>query len=132
MEDLANYRIECATELELPEQKVEELKNFQYANDIETKCYLNCSLTKAGIFHPATGFNVDNTVKQLSINHKENDIRTIRAQVAECFDKNEEDSDVCEWAFRGATCMVKSNLDVIKQSLGSKREHYEQHDDEYP
>lgn len=129
MEDLENYRIECATELELPQQKVEEIKNFQYSNDIETKCYLNCSLTKAGIFHPATGFNVDNAVKQLSNNQKD-DISLIREQVAECFDENLEDSDVCEWAFRGATCMVKSSLNVIKQSLGSQKKRL--HDEDYP
>lgn len=118
-EDLANYRIECASELELPHDKLESYKKFEYGDDDQTKCYLNCSLTKAGIFHPEKGFNLENSVKQLAPNHSVNEIEIIRTQIAHCFDSNEQGSDACEWAFRGAACMVNSNLDMIMKSLSS-------------
>lgn len=118
-EDLANYRIECASELELPHDKLESYKKFEYGDDDETKCFLNCSLTKASLFHPEMGFNLENSVKQLTRNHSVTNIEILRAQIALCFDSNEQGSDACEWAFRGATCMVNSNLDMIKKSLSA-------------
>lgn len=121
-EDLANYRIECASELELPHDKLENYKKFEYGDDDETKCYLNCSLTKAGLFHPEKGFDLENTVKQLARNHSMNNIEIIRTQIANCFDSNEQGSDACEWAFRGATCMVNVNLDMIKKSLSTYKD----------
>lgn len=129
-EDLANYHIECASELELLQNKADENNNFKHAYESggDAKCYLNCSLTKAGLFHPEKGFNVDNTVKQLVNNHKINDIEILRAQIAECFDTNDAGSDACEWAFRGATCMVNSNLHMIRTSLGRQTEVFDVRD----
>ncbi|KAI8123237.1 Pickpocket protein 19 [Lucilia cuprina] len=117
-ENLLQYRNECVTELQIPEAQVEQYKKWQYPNDATTQCYLKCVFSKFGLFDTTSGFNVENIHQQLLGSHAEaNHDDVLHAKIASCVDKNEQGSNACEWAYRGATCFIKNNLQLVKQSV---------------
>ncbi|XP_061401859.1 general odorant-binding protein 99a-like, partial [Musca vetustissima] len=59
-ENLLQFRNECIAELEIPENLVEQYKQWQYPNDSVTQCYLKCVFVKFGLFDTTQGFNVEN------------------------------------------------------------------------
>ncbi|KAH8416657.1 hypothetical protein KR222_001737, partial [Zaprionus bogoriensis] len=116
-EDLATYRNECAKELLVPDELLEQYRNFEYEEDAKAYCYLKCALTKLDLFDSEKGFNVANTLIQLTHGNPDQAPSTLKTEIMKCFDQNEQGSNACEWAYRGATCLLHNNLDLIKRSL---------------
>lgn len=119
-ENLLQYRNECVAELEVPESLVEQYKNWQYPNDAVTQCYMKCVFVKFGLFNPTSGFNVEDVHQQLiGANPEANHDDAIHAEIEKCVDKNEQGSDACAWAYRGATCILQNNLQLVKKGLAA-------------
>uniref|UniRef100_A0A1I8PTN3 Odorant binding protein n=1 Tax=Stomoxys calcitrans TaxID=35570 RepID=A0A1I8PTN3_STOCA len=117
-ENLLQFRNECVAELEVPENLVEQYKKWQYPEDPLTKCYLKCVFTKFGLFDAENGFNVKNIHQQLvGVNAEADHDDEIHGKIESCVDKNEQKSDACEWAYRGATCFIKNNLQLVQRSV---------------
>jgi len=113
---MLSYREECVKELGVSADLVEQYQKWQYPNDAKTQCYLKCVFTKFGLFDVDTGFDVEKIHIQLSrgaADHNEE----LHGKIAECVDKNEQGSNACEWAWRGADCLLKNHLQLVKQSL---------------
>lgn len=113
-ENIAAYRPECATSLSIPEDKVNEYKKWIFSNDEKTQCYIKCIFEKMGLFDEKNGFNIENSVKQLGQGKNET---TVRPEVVKCADKNTQNSNACEWAYRGFDCFKKANLQLAKASV---------------
>ncbi|KAH8284094.1 hypothetical protein KR054_010040, partial [Drosophila jambulina] len=107
--DVLTYREECVKELELPADLVEKFKKLEYPNETETQCYFKCVFSKWELFDNKTGFNVDNIHQQL-VNHPTEHSDGFKVTLAGCVDNNEQGSSDCEWAYRGATCLLRENL----------------------
>ncbi|XP_061393272.1 general odorant-binding protein 99a-like [Musca vetustissima] len=117
-DDLLQFRNECISELEIPENLVEQYKKWQYPNDSVTQCYLKCVFVKFGFFDTTNGFNVENIHQQLVGSHAEaNHDDAVHAKIESCVDRNEQGSNACEWAYRGATCFIKNNLQLVQRSV---------------
>lgn len=54
-EDLQKYRGECASELEIPAETVEEYKKWNFKPEGKTPCYIRCVFTKMEIFNDEVG-----------------------------------------------------------------------------
>ncbi|XP_016989082.1 general odorant-binding protein 99a [Drosophila rhopaloa] len=117
--DMLAYREECVKELGIPVDLVEKYQKFEYPNDPQTQCYLKCVFTKWDLFDAQTGFNVENVHQQLVGNHADHN-EAFHAKLAACVDKNEQGSNACEWAYRGATCLLRENAAQIQKSLAPK------------
>ncbi|EDV30552.1 Odorant-binding protein 99a [Drosophila ananassae] len=117
--DMLSYREECVKELAVPADLVEKFTKWEYPNDPKTQCYLKCVFTKWGLFDVENGFNVENVHQQLVGTHADHD-SVAHEKLAQCIDKNEQGSNACEWAYRGATCLLTNNLEQIKKSLAPK------------
>ncbi|EDW98280.1 general odorant-binding protein 99a isoform X1 [Drosophila yakuba] len=117
--DMLEYRDKCVKELAVPVDLVEKYQKWEYPNDEKTQCYIKCVFTKWGLFDVASGFNVENIHQQLVGNHADHN-EAFHASLAACVDKNEQGSPECEWAYRGATCLLKENLAQIQKSLAPK------------
>nr|ABW78178.1 odorant-binding protein 99a [Drosophila melanogaster]ABW78228.1 odorant-binding protein 99a [Drosophila melanogaster]ABW78240.1 odorant-binding protein 99a [Drosophila melanogaster]ABW78243.1 odorant-binding protein 99a [Drosophila melanogaster]ABW78244.1 odorant-binding protein 99a [Drosophila melanogaster] len=117
--DMLAYRDECVKELAVPVDLVEKYQRWEYPNDAKTQCYIKCVFTKWGLFDVQSGFNVENIHQQLVGNHADHN-EAFHASLAACVDKNEQGSNACEWAYRGATCLLKENLAQIQKSLAPK------------
>ncbi|KAH8384144.1 hypothetical protein KR009_012240 [Drosophila setifemur] len=117
--DMLAYRDECVKELAIPVDLVEKYQKWEYPNDTKTQCYLKCVFTKWGLFDVQTGFNVENIHQQLVGSHADHD-DSFHGSLAQCVDKNEQGSNACEWAYRGATCLLKEHLSQIQKSLAPK------------
>ncbi|XP_013097467.2 general odorant-binding protein 99a-like [Stomoxys calcitrans] len=117
-ENLLQFRNECVAELKVSDELVEQYKKWQYPNDDVTKCYLKCVFGKFELFDAENGFNVENIHHQLvGDNAKADHNDEIHAKIVSCVDKNEQGSDSCEWAYRGATCFFKNNLQLVQTSV---------------
>ncbi|ALC46192.1 Obp99a [Drosophila busckii] len=117
--DLLNYRQECVKELSVPTELVEQYKKWEYPNDEKTQCYLKCVFTRFGLFDNQSGFNVENIHTQLARgvpDHSDG----VHGKIEACVDKNEQGSNACEWAYRGASCLLKNHLPLVQQSLAPK------------
>ncbi|KAH8355894.1 hypothetical protein KR200_001453, partial [Drosophila serrata] len=117
--DMLAYREECVKELAVPADLVEKYQKWEYPNDSTTQCYIKCVFTKWELFDKTTGFNVENIHQQL-VGHGADHNEAFHGTLAACVDKNEQGSNACEWAYRGATCLLRENLDQIKKSLAPK------------
>lgn len=113
---MLSYREECVKELKVPAELVEQYQKWVYPNDAQTQCYLKCVFTKFGLFDIQSGFNVENVHTQLSRGNANHD-DALHGQIAVCVDKNEQGSNACEWAWRGADCLLKNHLKLVQQSL---------------
>ncbi|KAH8359599.1 hypothetical protein KR093_007788, partial [Drosophila rubida] len=118
-DNMLSYREECVKELSVPADLVEQYQKWQYPNDAKTQCYLKCVFTKWGLFDTESGFNVENIHTQLVRGAADHDDK-LHGEIAACADKNEQGSNACEWAWRGATCLLKNHLPLIQQSLAPK------------
>ncbi|KAM8707131.1 hypothetical protein ACLKA7_011261 [Drosophila subpalustris] len=115
-DNMLSYREECVKELGLSADLVEQYQKWQYPNDAKTHCYLKCVFTKFGLFNNDTGFDVESIHAQLTRGAADHDDE-LHGKIAECVDKNEQGSNACEWAWRGADCLLKNHLQLIQQSL---------------
>nr|QGW50693.1 odorant-binding protein 29 [Propsilocerus akamusi] len=109
-EDLQKYRVECATENNIPAESIEHYKEWKF-EDAHAACYINCVFRKMQLYDNDSGFLVDNLVAQLT--HGKPD--GIRASVEKCTETTETDN--CQKAFKGFVCFSKSNLGLIQQSV---------------
>uniref|UniRef100_A0A1I8Q498 Odorant binding protein n=1 Tax=Stomoxys calcitrans TaxID=35570 RepID=A0A1I8Q498_STOCA len=117
-DNLLQFRNECVAELQVPENLVEHYKKWEYPNDSVTQCYLKCVFNKFGLFDTTTGFNVEDIHQQLAGVHGEAEHDdALHAKIESCIDKNEQGSNACEWAYRGAICFFKNNLQLVQQSV---------------
>lgn len=114
VENLNTYRPECATSLQIPEDKVNEYKKWNFSNDEKTQCYIKCIFGKMGLFDEKEGFNVERLVKQLGQGKNET---VIRPEVIKCADKNTQKTNTCAWAFRGFDCFKKAHLSLVQTSV---------------
>uniref|UniRef100_A0A0K8UV06 General odorant-binding protein 99a n=1 Tax=Bactrocera latifrons TaxID=174628 RepID=A0A0K8UV06_BACLA len=121
-ENLQQFRRECATELKVPAEHIEQFRKWQFPNDSVTQCYLKCVFEKFGLFDAETGFNVEHIHQQLQgaevappgdADHDD----VIHDKIAACVDTNEQGSNACEWAYRGGVCFIKENLQLVKHSV---------------
>jgi len=113
-ENIATYRPECASSLNISENLVNEYKKWNFPNDEKTRCYIRCIFKKMGLFDDTTGFNIDRLVKQLGQNRNESEVRP---EVVKCADKNPNKDDACIWAFRGFNCFKAAHLSLIQTSV---------------
>lgn len=113
-ENIAAYRPVCATSLNIPEDKVNEYKKFNFPNDEKTQCYIKCIFEKMGLFDEKEGFNVEHLVKQLGQGKNET---AIRPEIVKCADKNTQKTNACQWAYRGFDCFKKANLELVKAAI---------------
>ncbi|XP_030564089.1 general odorant-binding protein 99a [Drosophila novamexicana] len=118
-DNMLSYRAECVKELDVPTELVEQYQKWVYPNDSKTQCYLKCVFTKFGLFDVQSGFNVENIHTQLSRGDANHDDE-LHGKIAACLDKNEQGSNACEWAWRGADCLLKNHLQLVQQSLAPK------------
>ncbi|EDW39099.1 GL13898 [Drosophila persimilis] len=118
-DNMLAYRDECVKELGVPADLVEQYTKWQYPNDAKTQCYIKCVFTKWGLFDVQTGFSVENIHQQLELGHADHN-EAMHSSIAACVDKNEQGSNACEWAYRGATCLLKEHLQKIQKSLAPK------------
>jgi len=118
-ENMLSYREECVKDLGIPADLVEQYQKWQYPNDPKTQCYLKCVFTKFGLFDVDTGFVVENVHTQLMRGAADHD-DALHGQIEACMDKNEQGSNACEWAWRGANCLLKNHLQLVQQSLAPK------------
>lgn len=117
-ENLLQYRQECVAELSVPDAQVEQYKKWQFPNDALTQCYLKCVFIKFGLFDTKAGFNAELIHQQLiGSNVEATHDEVVHAKIASCIDNNEQGSNACEWAYRGATCFIKNNLQLVQQSV---------------
>ncbi|XP_075144695.1 general odorant-binding protein 99a-like [Haematobia irritans] len=117
-ENLLQFRNECVEELKVPAEHVEQYKKWQYPNDEITQCYMKCVFVKFGLFSPETGFDVENIHHQLvGVNAEASHDDSVHAKIESCVDKNEQGSNACEWAYRGAICFFKNNLQLVQRSV---------------
>lgn len=114
-DDLQVFRTECGKELNLPNERLEKFKKWEFGEDEETKCYIRCVFKKFPIFDDKTGPIVDNLVKQLS--HGGNKTQEeLRADITKCVDAKKDNENECSWAWRGFTCFKAANLQLIRDS----------------
>ena len=118
-ENLLQFREQCVSELGIDAEHVEQFKKWQYPNDAITQCYLKCVFIKFGLFSEKEGWNVELIHHQLlgqapAADHANDELHN---KIVGCIDKNEQGSSVCEWAYRGATCFFKQNLQIVQQSV---------------
>lgn len=112
------YRQECVTKLNIPASSVELYKKWDFPNDAPTQCYIKCVFIKFDLFDAENGFKVENIHQQLIGNGAEaNHDDALHNKIAGCVDNNEQGTNICEWAYRGATCFLKQNLQLVKQSV---------------
>lgn len=117
-ENLLQYRNECIDELQISADLVEQYKKWQYPNDAVTQCYLKCVFVKFGLFDTENGFNIENIHQQLvgaSAEAVHDD--ALHGKVEACVDQNEQGSNACEWAYRGASCFIKNHLQLVQRSV---------------
>ena len=110
------FRNECVAELSVPASFIEQYNKFEYPNDATTQCYLKCVFGKFGLFDAQTGFNVPNIFIQLGVTEGSEAATNVKG----CIDANEQGSNACEWAYRGATCIIKQNLPLVQQTVAGK------------
>lgn len=114
-DDLQTFRTECGKELNIPSERLEKFKKWEFGDDEETKCYIRCVFKKFPIFDDKTGPNVDNLLKQLSHgNNKTQEV--LRADITKCVDAKKPNENECSWAFRGFVCFKQANLQLIRDS----------------
>ncbi|XP_030369890.1 general odorant-binding protein 99a [Scaptodrosophila lebanonensis] len=119
-DNLLAYREECVKELSVPADLVEKYKQWDYPNDEKTQCYLKCVFIKFELFDTQTGFNVENIHAQLARGDVASHDDELHRKIAGCVDNNEQGSNACEWAYRGASCLLKTHLQLVQQSLVPK------------
>ncbi|EDW81155.1 Odorant-binding protein 99a [Drosophila willistoni] len=118
-DNMLAYRGECVKELSIPADLVQKYEKWQYPNDAQTHCYIKCVFSKWGLFDVQSGFIVENIHQQLAGGHANHD-EELHSKIAQCLDKNEQGSNACEWAYRGATCLLKNFGQQIQSSLAPK------------
>lgn len=111
-EDLGKYREQCVAELSIPAEKVDKFKQWQFEE--ADACYMECILSKMGLFDAEKGANVEHLVQQLGQTGNKDEIRT---KVEKCADNNPNKDDKCKWAFRGFQCFQTNNLRLIQASV---------------
>lgn len=77
-----------------------------FPNDDKTQCYVQCMLSKMGLFDGRTGFNVERLVSQLSMNKRGD----IKPEIERCTDDKFSKTNICEWAYRGFYCIRRAEL----------------------
>lgn len=119
-EDLSRYREECGTKLKVPAELMEKYKAWDYPNDELTRCYMKCVFEKFGFFDETHGFNAYLIHHQLAGAHGPVDHNDeLHRKIDFCADHNTEKSDACTWAYRGAICFLRSDLQLVKDSIHS-------------
>uniref|UniRef100_A0A336MDT2 CSON000112 protein n=1 Tax=Culicoides sonorensis TaxID=179676 RepID=A0A336MDT2_CULSO len=115
-DDLQVFREECGKELNIPAERLEKFKMWDFGDDEVGRCYIRCSFKKFPIFDDKTGPLVDNLVKQLVAGGNKTEDE-VRAEVTKCVDEKKADENECSWAFRGFTCFKTANLQLIRASV---------------
>ncbi|XP_005186856.1 general odorant-binding protein 99b [Musca domestica] len=119
-EDLARFRDECGKQLDVPADKMEKYKAWEYPNDEITRCYMKCVFEKFGFFDETHGFNPYLVHHQLAGGHEPVDHSDeIHQKIDLCADKNSQKSDACTWAYRGGMCFLANHLKLVQDSIHS-------------
>ncbi|XP_061389508.1 general odorant-binding protein 99a-like [Musca vetustissima] len=119
-EDLARFREECGKQLNVPADKLEKYKSWEYPNDEVTRCYMKCVFEKFGFFDETHGFNPYLVHHQLAGGHEPIDHSDeIHQKIDMCADHNTEKSDACTWAYRGGMCFLQNHLKLVQDSIHS-------------
>lgn len=98
--------------MNIPAEKVEQFKQWKFEDG--DACYIECILSKMGLFDAENGANVEHLVEQLG---QGGDKAEVRPKIEKCADKNPEKDDKCKWAFRGFNCFQANNLRLIQASV---------------
>jgi hypothetical protein len=107
---MLKYREECVSELEVPEDLVEQYKKWTYPEDDKTKCYINCVMKKMDLFDDEKGWHVEYLVQQLGG-------EKFRSDIEKCEDSKTDTDSLCSWTYRGFQCFKENNLSFIKKSV---------------
>ncbi|XP_030369926.1 general odorant-binding protein 99b [Scaptodrosophila lebanonensis] len=119
-DDLIRYRNLCAEQVNANVDAVDKYKQWKYPDDETTRCYLKCVFEQFGFFDANKGFDVHKVHEQLAggsgtVDHNDE----THTKIESCADNNSQGSDACTWAYRGGMCFLRSNLQLVKQSVHS-------------
>jgi len=115
-EDLGGFRTECSGALNIPAEKVEGFKKWQFEDDELTRKYILCVFQKFPIYELGKGIIVDNLVSQLAAgSDKTRD--EITTEVTKCVDKRGDSEDEAAYCFRQFVCFKKAHLPLIRASV---------------
>ncbi|CAG9808272.1 unnamed protein product [Chironomus riparius] len=111
---MAHYREECKDELNIPQESIDNFKNWKFENDDHSACYIECIFKKMGLVNDGQ-FNVDVIAEKLSSEDKT--AEELKPDIESCIDNTITDS--CKRIFKGFACFKENNLYRIKASAQS-------------
>lgn len=113
--DLLTARNECAKEVGgISSEDIEKYKKREFPDEEKTRCYLKCVFHKFGLFDDEHGFDVHKLHVQIEDNAQVDHSDETHQKIANCVDNNSQGSDPCTRAYRGVTCFVRNNLQLVK------------------
>ncbi|EDV90777.1 general odorant-binding protein 99b [Drosophila grimshawi] len=116
-EDLIKYRHHCAEQVHASADDVAKYVKWEFADEEKSRCYLKCVFEQFGFFDATHGFNVHKIHEQLAGGAHVDHSDETHQKVAACADDNSQGSDPCTWAYRCGMCFMRSNLQLVKQSI---------------
>lgn len=112
---MAVFRQKCSQEFNIPAEKVEGFKKWQFEDDQPTRDYIRCVFGEFPIF--ADGhILVDNLVQQLKAG-SDKSVEELTAEVNKCVDERKADEDESAYCFRQFNCFKSSHLQLIRASV---------------
>ncbi|EDW81165.1 Odorant-binding protein 99b [Drosophila willistoni] len=117
--DLIRFRNVCTERVHADEEDIAKYKKWDFPDNEKTRCYIRCVFEHFGFFDEVTGFDVHKVHEQLAGSKGEQVDHTddTHQKVANCADSNEQKSDACTWAYRGAMCFMGANLQLVQHSV---------------
>nr|ALZ41686.1 odorant binding protein 14 [Liriomyza sativae] len=106
-EEVKAIRAECLKEAPLSEDTLKKVMHLEYPNEESVRKYILCTATKVGLFCAKEGLHPDRVAQQFQIGSDEEEIIKL---INACADKNEQNSPVEEWVYRGHECLMTGKL----------------------
>ncbi|EDW16239.1 general odorant-binding protein 99b [Drosophila mojavensis] len=116
-EDLVRFRNICAEQVHASAEDVAKYVKWDFADEEKSRCYLKCIFEHFGLFDATHGFDVHKIHEQLAGGSHVDHADEVHQKIADCADNNAQGSDACTWAYRGGMCFMRSNLQLVQQSV---------------
>nr|ALZ41701.1 odorant binding protein 16 [Liriomyza sativae] len=92
--------------------------NLEFPDEDSVRQYVLCTAKKIGIFDANTGFYPERIAQQFRLDLEEDEVMKL---ATDCADKNEQNSPVDVWAYRGHQCLMSGKIgDRVRNYIRQK------------
>ncbi|XP_077283127.1 uncharacterized protein LOC143909099 [Arctopsyche grandis] len=102
----------CQPKNKVTNEQVDNIKNGEFIDDKNVKCYIACIFTMAQSVKNGK-LNYESALKQIEMLMPDSMKEPAKKVLTECKDVSEKYKDLCESSFHTAQCMYKSNPEIF-------------------